>query len=108
MAGKLETMLLDGSILERLQADFPDMHLQAADEYMAYLDKRWETCPSNIFARYKAFKLEIMAAESLSLANRFPRHLPLNSRLGFRLVNIKTGHIRKVEKYGDVKRILSR
>lgn len=104
-------MLLNGNILNKLKADFSEIKLEDKNEYMSYISTYYKEYSSNVFAKLGNYKLEIICTgilDPLSIENKMYTHLAINKYLGFRLINMKTGNILKVNSYSDIKRILSR
>lgn len=106
-----ELMLSNGNILKRLHIDFPDMQLLDVYEYVDYINEYWREYLSCVFAKLGNYKLELISLGVLdpySIMNKTSVFFKINNNVGFRLINMKTKNILKVESYSDIKRILSK
>lgn len=105
-----ESMLINGNILKRLHIDCPDIQLLDIGEYIDYVEKYWSEYSSCVFAKLGNYKLELISIGVLdfcSISNKMNEYYRINNNIGFRMINMKTEKILKVESYSDIKHILS-
>lgn len=66
---KFNEMLQNGSIIDRLREDFPNISVESKDTYCDYINGMFNAYPSMIFAKYNGFALVLVNVYSYGFSD---------------------------------------